>query len=49
VSNSSDLITLVRNEVRAREQAEASSDVSARIAHLARAAGYAKMIEALKQ
>ncbi len=49
VSNASDLSTLVRNEARAREQAEASSDVSARIAHLERAAGYAKMIKALKQ
>jgi len=48
VSNASDLSTLVRNEARAREQAEASNDVSARIAHLARAAGYAKMIKALK-
>ena len=48
MSNSSDLSTLVRNEARAREQAEASNDVSARIAHLERAAGFAKMIKALK-
>lgn len=49
MSNSSDLTTLVRHEQRAREQAEASSDISARIAHLARAAGYAKMRKALSQ
>jgi len=44
----SDLKTLVRNEEKAREQAAACTDVSARIAHLARAAGYAKMIKALR-
>ena len=44
----SDLKTLVRNEQKAREQAAACTDVSARIANLARATGYAKMIEALR-
>lgn len=44
----SDLKTLVRNEEKAREQAAACMDVSARMAHLARADGYAKMIKALR-
>jgi len=48
MSNTNDLDSLIRNEQRAREQAGACTDVSARIAHLARADGYAKMIKALR-
>lgn len=48
MSTASDLDTVVRNEKRAREQAAACTDISASIAHLARAAGYAKMIKALR-
>lgn len=39
---------LVRSEQRAKEQAEASNDISARKAHLAHAAEYAKTIKALR-
>ncbi|MDD1450021.1 hypothetical protein NHF48_002155 [Sphingomonas sp. H160509] len=39
---------LVRNEMKAREQAATCDDISARIAHLGRAALYAEMIKAMK-
>jgi len=43
-----DLDTLVRDTGEARERAAVCTDVSARIAYPARAAGYAKMIKALR-
>ena len=39
---------LVRNEQKAREQAETCKDIAARIAHLGRAALYAEMIKAMR-
>jgi hypothetical protein len=39
---------LVRNEQKAREQAKTCNDISARIAHLRRAALYAEMIKAMR-
>jgi hypothetical protein len=39
---------LVRNEQKAREQAASCEDITARIAHLGRAALYAGMIKAMR-
>ena len=44
-----DVSFLVRQEARARDQASNSKSATARIAHLARADGYAARISGLKQ
>ena len=48
VTEAKDLIYYTRRESRAREEAYATTDISARIAHLAAADGYAAEIVVLK-